>query len=91
MVNQRSAMRALRPSACIVASVAGLRTARITPACTIVATVDNTAADTADRRRAGVCRANSPIAPMAAVLETKPAINPASGRPKRLPIIFCAM
>ena len=66
-------------------NVARSVTASTAAICTKVATVESTAAATADRRSAGRLRACEPITPMVATLDTKPESNPASGRPTRLP------
>ena len=49
--------------------------------CAIVATVDNTAPATQAARRSVDVRARDPIARIVAVLEIKPEMAPASGRP----------
>ena len=53
--------------------------------CATVATVDSTAPATQAARRSGDAFARDPIAPMVAVLEMKPEIAPASGKPNRAP------
>ena len=58
--------------------------------CTMVAIVDSTAPATAPAKMAGVLAARADIAPMAALLETKPAASPATGRPKRTPRVRMA-
>ena len=49
--------------------------------CTTVATDDSTAPATAGFINAGSSFARVPMAPMVALLETKPEARPASGRP----------
>ncbi len=66
-------------------SVATLVAASTSAICTIVAIVESTAAATAAGRIARLAAAREPIAPMVAVLETKPEASPAIGSPALAP------
>ena len=54
---------------------------------TTVATVERTAPATAAERTSGVFTALAPMAPIVAILEMKPDIRPAIGRPNRAPSV----
>ena len=57
----------------------------------MVDSVDSTAPATAGRSSSGARKARSPMAPMVAMLDTKPDAKPATGRPKRGPSRRSAM
>lgn len=59
--------------------------------CTTVATEENTAPDTSGWSSTDDALARAPIAPMVAVLDTKPPASPATGSPARGPSARIAM